>query len=164
MTNAKEMAEKGFNTGFTDTEGHELHVGDYVRICDHIGKIVFSCGAFGIFITDEVPWDALEELVRKDSGNRPSFLYNDTFISFREIVWNLSEDTDEPCLPYVESITATGGIFTDENGNKDVFMGCINGCSTTLTQCEHICRRYYTCDTVAVANDLLCADELGKGE
>lgn len=34
MNNAKEMAEKGFNTGFTDAEGHELHVGDYVRICN----------------------------------------------------------------------------------------------------------------------------------
>lgn len=136
MTNANEMAQKGFDTGFTDANDNELHVGDYVRICGHIGKIVFSCGAFGIFIADEVPWDALEELVRKDSGNRPSFLYNDTFISFWEIVWNLSEDTDEPCLPYVESITVTGGIFTDENGNKDVFMGCINGCSAisiTLT-------------------------------
>lgn len=136
MTNANEMAQKGFDTGFTDANDNELHVGDYVRICGHIGKIVFSCGAFGIFIADEVPWDALEELVRKDSGNRPSFLYNDTFISFWEIVWNLSEDTDEPCLPYVESITATGGIFTNENGNKDVFMGCINGCFATLTQCE----------------------------
>lgn len=111
-----------------------------------------------------VPWDALEELVRKDSGNRASFLYNDTFISFWEIVWNLSEDTDEPCLPYVESITATGGIFTDENGNKDVFMGCINGCSATLTQCEYTCGRYYTCDTVAVANDLLRDNEKRKKE
>lgn len=162
MTNANEMAQKGFDTGFTDANDNELHVGDYVRICGHIGKIVFSCGAFGIFIADEVPWDALEELVRKDSGNRPSFLYNDTFISFWEIVWNLSEDTDEPCLPYVESITATGGIFTDENGNKDVFMGCINGCSATLTQCEYTCGHYHTCDTVAVANDLLRDEELGK--
>ena len=50
MTNAKEMAQKGFDTGFTDTEGHELHVGDYVLLCGDIGKIVFSCGAFGIFI------------------------------------------------------------------------------------------------------------------
>lgn len=116
--------------------------------------------AFGIFITDEIPWDTLEELVRKDSGNRPSFLYNDNFISFWEIVWNLSEDTDESCLPYVESITATGGIFTDENGNKDVFMGCINGCSATLTQCEYTCGRYCTCDAVAVANDLLRDNEL----
>lgn len=148
----------------TDANDNELHVGDYVRICGHIGKIVFSCGAFGIFIADEVPWDALEELVRKDSGNRPSFLYNDTFISFWEIVWNLSEDTDEPCLPYVESITVTGGIFTDENGNKDVFMGCINGCSATLTQCEYTCGRYYTCDTVAVANDLLRDDERHEKE
>lgn len=41
MTNAKEMVQKGFDTGFTDTEGHELHVGDYVCICGHIGKIVF---------------------------------------------------------------------------------------------------------------------------
>ena len=55
MTNAKEMVQKDFDTGFTDTEGHELHVGDYVCICGHIGKIVFSCGAFGIFITDEIP-------------------------------------------------------------------------------------------------------------
>lgn len=53
-----------------------------------------------------------------------------------------------------------GGIFTDENGNKDVFMGCINGCSATLTQCEYTCGRYCTCDTVAVANDLLCDNEL----
>lgn len=146
-----EMAQKGFNTGFTDADGNELHVGDYVRLCGDIGEIVFSCGAFGIFIVDEVPWDALEELVRKDSGNRPSFLYNDNFISFWEIVWNLSEDSDEPCLPHVKSVTATGGIFTDEEGNKDVFMGCISSCFATLTQCEHTCGRYYTCDTVAIA-------------
>lgn len=61
MTNANEMAQKGFDTGFIDANDNELHVGDYVRICGHIGKIVFSCGAFGIFIADEVPWDALEE-------------------------------------------------------------------------------------------------------
>ena len=164
MTNANEMAEKGFNTGFTDAEGHELHVGDYIRICNNIGKIVFSCGAFGILFQEYVPWDALEELVRKENGNRPSFLYNDNFISFWEIVWNLSDDTDEPCLPYVKSITATGGIFTDENGNKDVLMGCISGCFTTLTQCEHTCGRYYTCDTVAVANDLLRDDERHEKE
>lgn len=51
MTNANEMAQKGFDTGFIDANDNELHVGDYVRICGHIGKIVFSCGAFGIFIT-----------------------------------------------------------------------------------------------------------------
>lgn len=45
MTNANEMAQKGFDTGFTDANDNELHVGDYVRICGHIGKIVFSCGA-----------------------------------------------------------------------------------------------------------------------
>lgn len=48
----------------------------------------------------------------------------------------------------------------NENGNKDVFMGCISSCFATLTQCEHTCGRYYTCDTVAVANDLLCDNEL----
>ena len=41
-----EMAQKGFNTGFTDADGNELHVGDYVRLCGDIGEIVFSCGAF----------------------------------------------------------------------------------------------------------------------
>lgn len=134
MNNAKEMAQKGFNTGFTDTEGHELHVGDYVLLCGDIGKIVFSCGAFGILFPEYVPWDSLEELVRKDSGNRPSFLYNDNFISFWEIVWNLSEDTDEPCLPYVESVTDriirnnyTGGygeqgkVIPDEAGEQTVY-------------------------------------------
>ena len=42
MTNANEMAQKGFDTGFTDANDNELHIGDYVRICGHIGKIVFS--------------------------------------------------------------------------------------------------------------------------
>lgn len=164
MTNTKEMTQKGFNTGFTDANGNELHVGDYVQCCNAIGKVVFSCGAFGIFFQEYVPWDALEELVRKDSKNRPSFLYNDNFISFWEIVWNLSEDTDEPYLPYVKSVTATSGIFTDENGNKDVFMGCVSGCYATLTQCEYTCGRYYTCDSVAMANDLLRDDEKQEKE
>lgn len=43
-------------------------------------------------------------------------------------------------------------------------MGCINGCSATLTQCEYTCGRYYTCDTVAVANDLLRDNEKRKKE
>ncbi len=159
-----EMAQKGFNTGFSDADGNELHVGDYVRLCGDIGEIVFSSGAFGIFIADEVPWDALEELVRKDSGNRPSFLYNDNFISFWEIVWNLSEDSNEPCLPYVKSVTATDGVFTGEDGHKDFFMGCISSCFATLTQCEHTCGRYYTCDTVAMADDLLRKEELNEKE
>ena len=164
MTNTKEMAEKGFNTGFTDANGNELHVGDYVQCWGTVGKIAFSCGTFGIFFPEYVPWDALEELVRKDNGNRPSFLYNDNFISFWEIVWNLSEDTDEPCLPYVESVTAAGGVFTNEEGNKDVFMGCISSCFSTLTQCERTCGRYYTCDSVAMANDLLRDDEKHEKE
>lgn len=41
MTNANEMAQKGFDTGFTDANDNELHVGDYVRICGHIGKSFF---------------------------------------------------------------------------------------------------------------------------
>ena len=49
MTNANEMAQKGFDTGFTDANDNELHVGDYVQCCGAIGKIAFSCGAFGIF-------------------------------------------------------------------------------------------------------------------
>lgn len=91
-------------------------------------------------------------------------MYNDNFISFWEIVWNLSEDTDEPCLPYVESVTAAGGVLTDEEGNKDVFMGCISSCFSTLTQCERTCGRYYTCDSVAMANDLLRDDEKHEKE
>lgn len=93
MTNANEMAQKGFDTGFIDANDNELHVGDYVRICGHIGKIVFSCGAFGIFIADEVPWDALEELVRKDSGNRASFLYKNCFMDASIGVAELDQNT-----------------------------------------------------------------------
>lgn len=135
------------------TPTYRFAVGDRVQVGQLPNCVVEE-------VMDDGAMYTLEELVRKDSGNRPSFLYNDNFISFWEIVWNLSEDTDESCLPYVESITATGGIFTDENGNKDVFMGCINGCSATLTQCEYTCGRYCTCDAVAVANDLLRDNEL----
>lgn len=71
MTNANEMAQKGFDTGFIDANDNELHVGDYVRICGHIGKIVFSCGAFGIFIADEVPWMPLKNWFGKTAVTAP---------------------------------------------------------------------------------------------
>lgn len=39
-----EMAQKGFNTGFRDADGNELHVGDYVRVCGDIGEVDVTFG------------------------------------------------------------------------------------------------------------------------
>ena len=48
MTNANEMAQKGFDTGFIDANDNELHVGDYVRICGHKRKQL----TVGTFLND----------------------------------------------------------------------------------------------------------------
>ena len=52
MTNAKEMVQKGFDTGFTDTEGHELHVGEIDNHCvlpvrDSRGRTIDGTGENG---------------------------------------------------------------------------------------------------------------------
>lgn len=46
---------------------------------------------------------------------------------------------------------------------KDVCFHCgmIEG-YTTLTACENMCPRYYYCDTVAMANDVLVEVEQGS--
>ena len=46
-------------------------------------------------------------------------------------------------------------VFTYENGRE---VDCIFHCAmlqgyTTMTACEHFCKRYYRCDNIAIAND-----------
>ena len=46
-------------------------------------------------------------------------------------------------------------VFTYENGRE---VDCIFHCAmlqgyTTMTACEHLCKRYYRCDNIAIAND-----------
>ena len=46
-------------------------------------------------------------------------------------------------------------VFMYENGRE---VDCIFHCAmlqgyTTMTACEHFCKRYYRCDNIAIAND-----------
>lgn len=91
--------EKGTETGYEDESGKKLHVGDLVEFCGALGEVAFECGALGIaFTSDNVPWDAFIELVQ---CTRPMVLYNDNFISFWEILWNVSDELDTVQIPYV---------------------------------------------------------------
>lgn len=91
--------EKGAETGYEDESGKKLHIGDVVEFCGTLGEVAFECGALGIaFTSDNVPWDAFLELV---PCTRPRVLYNDNFISFWEILWNVSDELDTVQIPYV---------------------------------------------------------------
>lgn len=88
-------------TGLTDFDGDEIFEGEIVELpTGQRGEVVFELGAWGIAVTDDmIKWDRLDELVREIYGNEPYFLYNDNFISFWELTWNLcSEDSyDSKC-------------------------------------------------------------------
>ena len=94
----------GDNTRFCDENEKKLYLGDRVETFGAQGTVVFECGAFGIAFDYEVPWEKLEEVAEKQCGNKPHFLYNDVFLSFWEILWNLSEDTDTVFLPMVRKV------------------------------------------------------------
>lgn len=49
---------------------------------------------------------------------------------------------------------------------KDIDMTKICGCpyARTLDKCEQECKKYYDCQYVAIANDILVAYEKCKGE
>ena len=47
-------------------------------------------------------------------------------------------------------------IFVNTKGEIDVDVSKISCCQChSLDECEHGCSKYYNCDTVAYANDLL---------
>lgn len=54
-------------------------------------------------------------------------------------------------------------IIDDE---KDIDMTKICGCpyACTLDECEEKCKKYFDCQYVAIANDILVAYEKCKGE
>lgn len=93
--------KSGTNTFFYDVNDRTLYVGDRVEMFGAHGTIVFECGALGIAFDYRVPWEKLEEATENRCGNKPHFLYNDNFLSFWEILWNLSDDTDTVFLPIV---------------------------------------------------------------
>ena len=57
-----------------------------------------------------------------------------------------------------------GAVFVTD-GAGDVDVSRISSCeSRSLTWCECYCDRYYSCDTVALANDMLvCYEKLRAG-
>ena len=46
---------------------------------------------------------------------------------------------------------------------KDEYMCCLYETPRTFDWCERYCERYYSCDTVAWANDKYNEDELSQG-
>lgn len=48
------------------------------------------------------------------------------------------------------------------NGGQDYDVSHISSCESTLDKCEKECPRYYSCDTVAMANDILRDYEVNR--
>ena len=48
------------------------------------------------------------------------------------------------------------------NDGQDYDVSHISSCDSTLSKCEEICPHYYSCNTVALANDILREYELNR--
>lgn len=51
------------------------------------------------------------------------------------------------------------------NNGKDFYMSKICSCNKNMTECENNCGKYYSCDSIAIVNDILkeyeeCLEEL----
>ena len=97
-------------TGVLDINGVEIREGDIVRVLDANdeelmrGRIVFACGAYGLYLVPYIDWEKLETLIAEITGcnNSPCFCYNDNFISLWELCWNFCNDVDYDNCPVLE--------------------------------------------------------------
>lgn len=59
--------------------------------------------------------------------------------------------------------TAERSAIINDNGKLDVDISKISSCaSASMSTCEKVCSRYYSCQTIAFANDLLVEYENEK--
>ena len=86
-------------TEIYDCNGVPLEITDKVKLFNGDGNILLvgnvECcfGALGITTNDTINWDAIYDMAKRESTT-PCFLYNDNFISFWEIAWNLNYQSD----------------------------------------------------------------------
>ena len=86
-------------TEIYDCNGVPLEISDKVKLFNGDGNILLvgnvECcfGALGITTNDTINWDAIYDMAKRESTT-PCFLYNDNFISFWEIAWNLNYQSD----------------------------------------------------------------------
>lgn len=86
-------------TEIYDCNGVPLEITDKVKLFNGDGNILLvgnvECcfGALGITTNDAINWDAIYDMAKRESTT-PCFLYNDNFISFWEIAWNLNYQSD----------------------------------------------------------------------
>lgn len=50
------------------------------------------------------------------------------------------------------------------NNGKDFYMSKICSCNKTMNQCERACGKYYSCENIAMANDILVEYEESQAE
>lgn len=102
-------------TGVLDVNLSEICENDIVRIADNqTGRVVFACGAFGVYITPYIDYDYLENEIKPRTGcdNLPHFCENDNFVSLLELLTNFNGE-ENVC----SDIEIIGNIFESDDNN-----------------------------------------------
>lgn len=86
------------STQMFDSQDNELFIDDTIELITGItGKIVFTCGSYGVMFND-INYDDIQDKMDKDSnccGNHYNGCLNDNFISLWELYWNFNcEDSN----------------------------------------------------------------------
>ena len=78
---------------------NSIKIGDAVSLFGEIGQVNEEMGALGIYFKDGVNWELVKDKLEKieNCKNTLYFCYNETFISFWEIMNNLTGSIEDVC-------------------------------------------------------------------
>lgn len=78
---------------------NSIKIGDTVSLFGEIGQVHEEMGALGICFKEGVNWELVKDKLKKKENCKKTlyFCYNETFISFWEIMNNLTGSIEDVC-------------------------------------------------------------------
>lgn len=78
---------------------NSIKIGDTVSLFGEIGQVHEEMGALGIYFREDVNWELVKDKLKNMENCKKTlyFCYNETFISFWEIMNNLTGSIEDVC-------------------------------------------------------------------
>lgn len=99
---------------------NSIKIGDTVSLFGEIGQVNEEMGALGIYFKEGVNWELVKNKLKKMENCKKTlyFCYNETFVSFWEIMNNLTGSIEDVCHVVVKFCSEKETYFTIEKESR----------------------------------------------